>query len=131
MDATYLQFITHVAENRKKTTQQIDDLGQGRVYTGAAALKLGLIDELGGFTEAAAYARKAASLPDNAPLVDYPQQKDFFASLFQKKDEMAQDRALAELPAELREPIIQARRLEALTREPVLLYEPLVITQGR
>ena len=131
MDATYLQFITHVAENRKKTTQEIDDLGQGRVYAGAAALKLGLIDELGGFTEAAVYARKAANLPDNAPLVDYPPQKDFFAALFQKKDEMAQDRAMAQLPAELRESIIQARRLETLTREPVLLYEPLVITQGR
>lgn len=131
MDATYLQFITHVAENRKKTTQQIDDLGQGRVYTGAAALKLGLIDELGGFTEAATYARKAANLPTDAPLVDYPKQKKFFEALLQKKDELAQDRAMAQLPAELRASINQARRLEALTREPVLLYEPLVITQGK
>ena len=38
---------------------------------------------------------------------------------------------MAQLPAELRASIIQARRLEALTREPVLLYEPLVITQGK
>lgn len=58
----YDQFITHVATNRKMTKEQVDKIGQGRVWTGTKALEFGLVDKLGTFDDAIAAAASKASL---------------------------------------------------------------------
>jgi protease-4 len=52
LDATYRTFVRVVAEGRKKTVDEIEPLARGRVYTGADALAVGLVDVLGGFEAA-------------------------------------------------------------------------------
>lgn len=56
----YDLFLKRVSEGRNMTTAQVDSIAQGRVWTGAQALKLGLVDELGGLKDAIAYAASLA-----------------------------------------------------------------------
>lgn len=65
----YGQFVRRVATSRRMTDSAVDAVGGGRVWTGAQALALGLVDELGDLHTALAKARALASLPDDAPLV--------------------------------------------------------------
>lgn len=56
----YALFLKRVSEGRNMTTAQVDSIAQGRVWTGAQALELGLVDELGGLQDAVAYAAAQA-----------------------------------------------------------------------
>lgn len=58
----YLDFISLVAKERKMTLEQVDNIAQGRVWSGKKALKLGLVDELGDMEQAVAKAAKLADL---------------------------------------------------------------------
>jgi protease-4 len=62
MQATYDLFVSRVAEGRKKTAAQVDAVAQGRVWTGAQARELGLVDELGGLETAVRLAKQHAKL---------------------------------------------------------------------
>lgn len=61
----YDDFIGKVAGARKKTKEQVDEIAQGRVWSGADAHKLGLVDHLGTFTDALDSAAKRANLGEN------------------------------------------------------------------
>ena len=78
LDEVYLDFITKVKENRK-LTESIDLIARGRVWTGRQAQKLGLIDDLGGFSEAVVKALKAGKVKENQKIkiVSYPKEKSF------------------------------------------------------
>ena len=56
----YELFLKRVSEGRGMTRDQVDSIAQGRVWTGAQALELGLVDELGGLQDAVAYAAAQA-----------------------------------------------------------------------
>ncbi|MES2515565.1 MAG: signal peptide peptidase SppA [Bacteroidota bacterium] len=71
----YDVFITKVAAGRKTTKNNIDSIGQGRVWSGTDAIKINLVDELGGINDAIAYAAKQAKLKDYKVL-SLPKQKD-------------------------------------------------------
>jgi protease-4 len=73
----YDDFTKHVAEGRKKTQAYINSIGQGRVWTGSQALKLGLVDRLGNINDAIIMAAKKAKVKDYN-LVNYPEQKSIF-----------------------------------------------------
>jgi protease-4 len=68
----YEVFLSRVSIGRRMNHDTVDGLGQGRVYTGEQAWKNHLVDELGGLRQALDYARKAANLPDYAPIVELP-----------------------------------------------------------
>lgn len=76
----YEVFIGHVAEGRNMTTAQVDSLGQGRVWSGANALEIGLVDEIGGLDDAVKKAVELAKLEDYR-IKEMPEQKDFFESI--------------------------------------------------
>ena len=59
---TYQQFLALVAEGRDSTTEQVDRIAQGRVWSGIQAQDLGLVDEIGFFTDAVAGAAELAGL---------------------------------------------------------------------
>jgi len=80
VEDVYTDFITKVAEGRKKTVAQIDSIGQGRVWSGVDALNIGLIDELGGLDHAIIAAAKLAKL-DKYRVTSLPAQKEFFDQL--------------------------------------------------
>jgi protease-4 len=72
MEHVYNTFVSRVAAGRKKTVDQILPLAQGRVWTGAKALELGLVDAIGGLDAAVAEARKLAKVGDEVALEVYP-----------------------------------------------------------
>ncbi|MBN8594052.1 MAG: signal peptide peptidase SppA [Anaerolineae bacterium] len=69
IERIYQQFIDHVSKSRHLTTEQVDAVGGGRVWTGQQALQHGLVDQLGDLQTALKKARELAKLPDDAPLV--------------------------------------------------------------
>jgi protease-4 len=68
MDRIYDDFITRVAAGRKLPPERVREIARGRVWTGAQALPLGLVDQLGGLTEAVAKAKALAKLPADQPV---------------------------------------------------------------
>ena len=76
----YDDFTKAVAQGRNKTQEYINSIGQGRVWTGTQALKIGLVDRLGNINDAIASAAKKANIK-NYKLVAYPEQKSFLNQL--------------------------------------------------
>lgn len=75
VEKIYDTFISKVADGRGLTKEQVDAIGQGRVWTGKDALKNGLVDELGGLNKAIAYAVEKAEL-EEYKLKELPKKKD-------------------------------------------------------
>ncbi|MBK9654764.1 MAG: signal peptide peptidase SppA [Rhodanobacteraceae bacterium] len=69
INAGYQDFIGKVASSRGKTPEEIDAIGQGRVWSGNQALERGLVDKLGGLKDAIADAAERAKLGDDFNLV--------------------------------------------------------------
>lgn len=78
----YDDFISHVASGRNMSKAAVDSVGQGRVWTGANALGLGLVDKIGGINDAIATAARMAKL-ENYRIISYPSQKDKFEKIFE------------------------------------------------
>lgn len=74
---TYQLFLARVAEGRAKSVEEIDGLGQGRVWTGRQAHEAGLVDELGGLYEAVRRAKTEVGLAvdTDVELVAFPKHK--------------------------------------------------------
>jgi protease IV len=60
----YKTFVSHVAAGRKMTLAQVDSIAQGRVWSGEQALKVGLVDKIGGLDDALQEAAKLAKIKD-------------------------------------------------------------------
>jgi len=69
LDSFYQVFVGRVATARKMTPSAVDSIGQGRVWTGHAASKLGLVDGLGGLEEAISLARRRAKIAADEDVV--------------------------------------------------------------
>jgi len=76
----YDDFTKAVANGRHKTQAYINSIGQGRVWTGSQAIKLGLVDRLGNINDAIKSAAKKAGVK-NYNLVSYPEQKSLLGNL--------------------------------------------------
>ena len=96
MDYVYDLFLERVASGRALPKVDVDKVGRGRVWTGAQAQEVGLVDELGGFLTAINAAKKAAGIPvdERVSLTFYPQQKSMFERLFRA----FRTRVMAEAP---------------------------------
>jgi protease-4 len=70
----YDEFTKAVADGRHKTQEYINSIGQGRVWTGTQAVKIGLVDRLGTINDAIHSAAKKANIK-NYTVVPYPEQK--------------------------------------------------------
>lgn len=67
----YRRFLTRVAESRGMTTEQVDVVGQGRVWDGGTARQIGLVDQYGGIEDAIVWAAKQAELESGDWHVQY------------------------------------------------------------
>lgn len=65
MDRVYEEFVARVSTGRKLPVERVREIAKGRVWTGAQAKTLGLVDELGGLNEAVIKARKLANIPSS------------------------------------------------------------------
>jgi protease IV len=73
IDRVYDLFLERVAEGRSMQTREVHELAQGRVYTGVEAVQLGLVDELGGLTDAYRTAKELAGFETDKlyPVIRY------------------------------------------------------------
>lgn len=117
MDRTYEDFIARVSTGRKLPAERVREIARGRVWTGAQALPLGLVDQLGGVTEAVAKAKELARIPadQSVRFKRFPEQKSPWEALseaFGVQSEAA--RALVMLGGVMADPQAQSvlRRIE-------------------
>ncbi len=117
----YATFLTRVATGRKMTTEQVDAIAQGRVWTGTDALKNGLVDELGGLDDALKYAAKIAKIKDFRT-ENYPEYDKSFEdligkftgiSMFQSKEALLKEQ-IGEESFQLLEQIKRANQLKGV-----------------
>ena len=86
VDDIYNNFVSIVAEGRDKTFESVDEIAQGRVWTGADALKIGLVDEIGTLEDAIKYAASMAGDPEveNWGMASYPKPLTVMEQLMQQ-----------------------------------------------
>ncbi len=77
----YDKFINLVAETRELDVNYVDGIAKGRVWSGADALELGLVDAMGGLEDAISYAAEQAELGEDYRIKDYPERIPFYQQL--------------------------------------------------
>lgn len=75
VDRIYDRFISKVAQSRKLPISKVQEIAQGRVWSGSAAKQLGLVDEIGGLENAIQEAAKQAKLEKNWQVEEYPKRR--------------------------------------------------------
>lgn len=99
VEETYKTFITHVANGRDMTVDGVDEIGQGRVWSGVDAKEIGLVDAYGGLNDAIASAARMADVKDGKyRLMKYPEDKEPLEALM---DELTGRETKAQLKNEL------------------------------
>jgi protease-4 len=131
--AYYDQFVPKVAKGRNKSVEEVDSLGQGRVWMGTQAKERGLVDEFGGLERAIQIAKQLANIPADKEVrrVILPYPRSFFEKLFdQGGDESAnlklqQQRAVFEaLPQEMRRAFQYAAMMDRMKQGDALAIMP-------
>lgn len=82
IEHTYETFLQRVADGRNMTTEQVDEIAQGRVWSGVDALELGLVDEIGNLDDAIAAAAEMVDL-ESYGVRKYPKYKSDFERLME------------------------------------------------
>ena len=111
MVAFYDDFIAKAAKGRRKQPDEVHAVAQGRVWTGAEAKQIGLVDHLGGLDVALAVAKERAKIAkdQDVRLVELPEHKGLFETLLERQEEGVE----TVLPRDLRAML----RLGALLRD--------------
>ena len=86
VESTYQRFVHFVTQNRKKSFEEIDSVGGGRVWSGVRAKEIGLVDELGSLQDAIKYAAKSANIKDYR-VSAYPAKVSKFEQIFSSETE--------------------------------------------
>lgn len=100
LEETYQNFTKGVAAGRHMSIEAVDKIGKGRVWTGAQAKDLGLVDDLGGINTALGVAKQLAHIPatDSVRIVRFPREKSFIEMLVDRqKGQMSQAQTLDEM----------------------------------
>lgn len=86
VEQTYKRFVHFVTVNRKKSFEQIDEIGGGRVWSGTRAKNIGLVDELGTLQDAINFAATKIKVKDFS-ISSYPKKISPFQQIFKNLDE--------------------------------------------
>lgn len=105
MGRVYATFVGNVAAGRHLSRAAVEAIAGGRVWTGADARRLGLVDELGGLDRAVDLALRAAHLPTGEPvrLEYYPEPRGLFGLLWARREPLL-PAALKDLAKDLERP---------------------------
>lgn len=89
MHRIYDDFTSGVAAGRHMKVEDVDKIGKGRVWTGAQAKGLGLVDEIGDFSRAVLIARDLGHISRDAKvqIVHYPREKSFLENIWPSSDD--------------------------------------------
>lgn len=97
VDRIYDRFITKVADSRKLPKDKVLEIAQGRVWSGAAAKELGLVDEIGGLEDAVKEAAKQAKLGNDWQLEEYPKRRSLEERILEKLSGVRASKAVIKL----------------------------------
>jgi protease-4 len=81
VDKFYSQFLDRVSQGRHIGVAEVNEIAQGRVWSGSEASRLKLVDEIGGLDSAIAYAANLAHLGGQPRIVEFPRRKDLSEKL--------------------------------------------------
>jgi protease-4 len=95
VDWVYDQFISKVTDGRKLDRALVEDIAQGRVWSGSQALKLGLVDEIGGLDAAVKHAAEKAGLGAGFRVAEYPRAKLFAEAFAEALEGRRREKSLA------------------------------------
>lgn len=126
MKEIYRQFVAKSAEGRNMSFEDLEELAQGRVYTGAMAAANGLVDDLGTLHDAVAEAKKAAGLDadDKVELLILPRPRSMFERLFGDPDASLDADAML---GQIATPLAALNLARQIFAEPVLTVMPCLI----
>ena len=112
VDDIYTNFVNIVAEGRDMSYEAVEEIAQGRVWTGADALKIGLVDEIGTLEDAITYAASMAGDPDVASwnVVGYPKPLTVMQQI------MAQLGGKSTNPEEIVENVLEGTPMEGIAK---------------
>ena len=119
VDEIYDQFLQRVADGRKMKKNQVNVIARGRVWTGRDALRIGLVDQLGGLKDAIAFAANEADLK-NPKVLYYPLKKeDKLGDLLELIDEQEEDESVRiksqQIPKELMDYYASIKKIENMS----------------
>jgi protease-4 len=77
VDKFYDDFLKRVADGRNIPVPRVNEIAQGRVWSGIEAQKVKLVDEVGGLRSAVSYAGNLAHLGEHPVITEFPGRKDF------------------------------------------------------
>jgi len=119
-DNLYQKFLKRVADGRGMSVDEVHEVAQGRVWTGASAMEKGLVDELGGLERAIELAVEKAELADDYKVISFPViKKDVFEQLLMDLQKTN--------TVKLRAPSIETQMMDKINElKPYLKYkEPM------
>lgn len=129
VDEIYDDFKSRVADGRSMTKEEVNVIGRGRVWTGRDALKVGLVDELGGLYDAINYAADNAGIKKQKVLY-YPKVKEDKLGEFLEQLEEKNSSVIVEsnqLPKELTESYKRLKELESFSGIQMRMPYDLII----
>ncbi|RYZ35975.1 MAG: signal peptide peptidase SppA, partial [Sphingobacteriales bacterium] len=94
VDSIYENFKFRVSEGRKMDMAMVDSIGQGRVWSGKRAVGLGLVDKMGGLSDALATAARLAKLKDYG-LREYPEAQNILEYFMGSQEESLKNEAIS------------------------------------
>jgi protease-4 len=122
VDEIYDDFLSKVATGRKMTKENVNKVARGRVWAGSDAVKIGLVDEIGGLTAAIAYAAKLVNGDTNEVLYYPLVEKDFADKLMdfledenEKEEDDKDVSSTNQLPEELLEYYKELKKIESMS----------------
>ncbi|MGB0934308.1 MAG: S49 family peptidase, partial [Lishizhenia sp.] len=112
VDFIYDQFLERVAVGRNMTKTEVNTVARGRVWTGKDALRVGLVDEIGGLTTAINYAIKNAKI--ETPIIEYyPEKKtEAWEEIIEGLNKETSISHTSSIPQELLEMYKRAKKIE-------------------
>lgn len=127
MESFYRDFVQKAALGRSMSFEEVHKIAQGRIWSGEDAIKIGLVDRLGGLDEAIELAKEKANIPSNEKvnIKYYPRQKTIFESFMEKSGEDWVKVALKSVSPK----IFQMYEknfvlLKLIEKEPIIYYVP-------
>jgi protease-4 len=82
IEEIYIDFASRVADGRGMTFEEVDEIAQGRIWSGIQAKEIGLVDELGGLDVAVDIAAQKVGI-ENYRVIEYPKQKEPFEKIME------------------------------------------------
>lgn len=128
VDLVYDSFLTKVAEGRGLEVSAVAEIAEGRIWSGADALELGLVDELGGLGDAIAFAGAEAGLGETPAVMELPKAKNFLDDLFQNVSKQTADASASGALQPLVDLYREASEMSSRFNDPKGVYAVLPYT---